>query len=174
MPGNMGSDLKQFGPLSVNSFWVRQQINPAVSISVWQHIKLSKKICPWNTPRLLLVHKATEDKKQFNTPVQVRETHAKPTVIAVQGERASWWEALKRFCGHRHPARRSVWPLSGRGGDTHPHNPVTNHCVICVSHLHSRVVTSIGSESYNVAWVDSIIALDISTWRVKLSNIFRY
>ena len=48
-PKNIGSVLGQFCPVSVYCDWVRWKVWSATSISVWQHIKLSEQIRPWDT-----------------------------------------------------------------------------------------------------------------------------
>ena len=37
------------GPVSVYCDWVRWKVWSATSVSVWQHVKLSEQICPWDT-----------------------------------------------------------------------------------------------------------------------------
>ena len=44
-----GSVLGLVGPVSVYCDWVRWKVWSATSISVWQHIKLSVQIRPWDT-----------------------------------------------------------------------------------------------------------------------------
>ena len=48
-PGIIGSALGLVGPVSVYCDWVRQKVWSAASISVWQHVKLSVQIRPWDT-----------------------------------------------------------------------------------------------------------------------------
>ena len=48
-PGIIGSVLGLVGPVSVYCDWVRWKVGSATSISVWQHVKLSKQIHPWDT-----------------------------------------------------------------------------------------------------------------------------
>ena len=45
----MGSALGLVGPVSVYCDWVRWKVWSAASISVWQHVKLSVQIRPWDT-----------------------------------------------------------------------------------------------------------------------------
>ena len=47
--GVIGSALGLVGPVSVYCDWVRWKVGSAASISVWQHVKLSEQICPWDT-----------------------------------------------------------------------------------------------------------------------------
>ena len=49
VPGVTGSVLGLVGPVSVYWDWVRWKVGSATSISVWQHINLSKQIHPWDT-----------------------------------------------------------------------------------------------------------------------------
>ena len=49
LPGVIGSMLGLVGPVSVYCDWVRWKVWFATSISVWQHIKLSEQIRPWDT-----------------------------------------------------------------------------------------------------------------------------
>ena len=49
-PGAIGSVLGLVGPVSIYCDWVRWKVWSATSISVWQHVKLSEQICPWDTP----------------------------------------------------------------------------------------------------------------------------
>ena len=46
-PGLFGTSLGLVGPVSLYCNWVRWQ---ATSVSVWQHVQLSKQIRPWDTP----------------------------------------------------------------------------------------------------------------------------
>ena len=48
-PGIIGSALGLVGPVSVYCDWVRWKVWSATSISVWQHVKLSEQIRPWDT-----------------------------------------------------------------------------------------------------------------------------
>ena len=48
-PGVIGSALGLVGPVSVHCDWVRWKVWSATSVSVWQHVKLSKQIRPWDT-----------------------------------------------------------------------------------------------------------------------------
>ena len=48
-PGVTGSALRVVGPVSVYCDWVRWKVWSATSISVWQHVKLSVQIRPWDT-----------------------------------------------------------------------------------------------------------------------------
>ena len=48
-PGVTGSALGLVGPVSVYCDWLRWKIWSATSISVWQHVKLSEQIRPWDT-----------------------------------------------------------------------------------------------------------------------------
>ena len=48
-PGVIGSALGLVGPVSVYCDWVRWKVWSAASISVWQHVKLSMQIRPWDT-----------------------------------------------------------------------------------------------------------------------------
>ena len=48
-PGVIGSALGLVGPVSVHCDWVRRKVCCAVSISVWQRVKLSEQIGPWDT-----------------------------------------------------------------------------------------------------------------------------
>ena len=48
-PGIIGSALGLVGPVSVYCDWVRWKVWYATSFSVWQHVKLSKLIRPWDT-----------------------------------------------------------------------------------------------------------------------------
>ena len=48
-PGIIGSALGLAGLVSVYCNWVRCKVCSATSISVWQHIKLSEQIRPWDT-----------------------------------------------------------------------------------------------------------------------------
>ena len=48
-PGVIGSALGLVGPVSVYCDWVRWKVWSAASISVWQHVKLSVQIRPWDT-----------------------------------------------------------------------------------------------------------------------------
>ena len=52
LPGIIGSALGLVGPVSVYCDWVRWKVGSATSTSVWQHIKLSEQIRPWDTLRL--------------------------------------------------------------------------------------------------------------------------
>ena len=47
--GVIGSALGLVGPVSVYCDWVRWKVWSATSISVWQHVKLSEQIRPWDT-----------------------------------------------------------------------------------------------------------------------------
>ena len=49
LPGVIGSVLGLVGPVSVHCDWVRWKVWPATSISVWQHVKLSEQVRPWDT-----------------------------------------------------------------------------------------------------------------------------
>ena len=46
MPGVKGSVLGLVGPVSVYCDWVRRKDWSVISISVWQHVKLSEQIRP--------------------------------------------------------------------------------------------------------------------------------
>ena len=48
-PGVIGSALGLVGPVSVYCDWVRWKVWSATCISVWQHVKLSEQIRPWDT-----------------------------------------------------------------------------------------------------------------------------
>ena len=48
-PGIIGSALGLVGPVPAYSDWVKQKVWSTTSISVWQHVRLSEEICPWNT-----------------------------------------------------------------------------------------------------------------------------
>ena len=48
-PGVIRSVLGLVGPVSVYCDWVRWKLWSATSISVWQHVKLSEQIRPWDT-----------------------------------------------------------------------------------------------------------------------------
>ena len=48
-PGVIRSALGVVGPVSVYCDWVRWKVWSATSISVWQHVKLSEQISPWDT-----------------------------------------------------------------------------------------------------------------------------
>ena len=48
-PGVIGSLLGLVSPVSVFCDWVRWKVWSATSISVWQHVKLSEQIRPWDT-----------------------------------------------------------------------------------------------------------------------------
>ena len=48
-PGVIGSALGPVSPVSVYCDWVRWKVWSATSISVWQHVKLSGQIRPWDT-----------------------------------------------------------------------------------------------------------------------------
>ena len=48
-PGGIGSVLRLVGPVSVYYEWVRCKVWSATYISVWQYVKLSEQICPWDT-----------------------------------------------------------------------------------------------------------------------------
>ena len=48
-PGVIGSVLGLVDPVSVYCDWVRCKVGSATSISVWQHVKLSEQIRPWDT-----------------------------------------------------------------------------------------------------------------------------
>ena len=48
-PGVIGSALGLVGPVSVCCDWVRWKVWSAASISVWQQVKLSVQIRPWDT-----------------------------------------------------------------------------------------------------------------------------
>ena len=48
-PGVIGSVPELVGPVSVYCDWVRWKVWSATSISVWQHVKLSEQIRPWDT-----------------------------------------------------------------------------------------------------------------------------
>ena len=48
-PGVIRSALGLVGPVSVYCDWVRWNVWSATSISVWQHLKLSEQIPPWDT-----------------------------------------------------------------------------------------------------------------------------
>ena len=48
-PGVIGSVLGLVGPVSVYCDWVRKKVWSTTSISVWQHVKLSEQIRPWDT-----------------------------------------------------------------------------------------------------------------------------
>ena len=48
-PGVIWSVLGLVGPVSVYCDWVRWKVWSATSISVWQHVKLSEQIRPWDT-----------------------------------------------------------------------------------------------------------------------------
>ena len=45
----IGSVLGLVGPVSAYCDWVRWKIWSATSVSVWQHVKLSEQIRPWDT-----------------------------------------------------------------------------------------------------------------------------
>ena len=47
-PGVIGSVLGLVGPVSVYCDWVRWKVGSATFISVWQHVKLSEQIRPWD------------------------------------------------------------------------------------------------------------------------------
>ena len=47
-PGVIGSVLGLVGPVSVYCDWVRWIVGSAASISVWQDVKLSERIRPWD------------------------------------------------------------------------------------------------------------------------------
>ena len=48
-PGVIRSALGLVGPVSVYCDWMRYKVGSATSISVWQHVKLSEQIRPWDT-----------------------------------------------------------------------------------------------------------------------------
>ena len=48
-PGVIGSALGLVRPVSVYCDWVRWKVWSATCISVWQHVKLSSQIRPWDT-----------------------------------------------------------------------------------------------------------------------------
>ena len=48
-PGVIGSVLGLVGPVSVYCDWARRKAGSATSISVWQRVKLSEQIRPWDT-----------------------------------------------------------------------------------------------------------------------------
>ena len=48
-PGVIGSALGLVSPVSVYCDWVRWKVWSATSISVWQHVKLSEQMHPWDT-----------------------------------------------------------------------------------------------------------------------------
>ena len=48
-PGVIGSALGLVGPVSVYCDWVSLNVWSATSVSVWQHVKLSEQIRPWDT-----------------------------------------------------------------------------------------------------------------------------
>ena len=48
-PGGIGSVLGLVGPVSVYCEWVRWKVWSATSTSLWQHVKLSEQIHPWDT-----------------------------------------------------------------------------------------------------------------------------
>ena len=48
-PDVIGSVLELVGPVSVYYDWVRWKVWSATFISVWQHVKLSEQIRPWDT-----------------------------------------------------------------------------------------------------------------------------
>ena len=48
-PDVIGSVLGLVGPVSVYCDWVRWKVWPATSISMWQHVKLSEQVRPWDT-----------------------------------------------------------------------------------------------------------------------------
>ena len=48
-PGVIGSALGLVSSVSVYCDWVRLKVWSATSISVWQHVKLSEQIRPWDT-----------------------------------------------------------------------------------------------------------------------------
>ena len=48
-PGVIGSALGLVGPVSAYCDWVRWKVWSAASVSVWQHVKLSVQIRPWDT-----------------------------------------------------------------------------------------------------------------------------
>ena len=49
MPGMIGSALGLVGLVSVYCDWVRWKVWSATSVSVWQYVKLSEQIHPWDT-----------------------------------------------------------------------------------------------------------------------------
>ena len=49
VPGVIGSVLGLVSPVSVYCDWVRWKVRPATSTSVWQHVKLSEQVRPWDT-----------------------------------------------------------------------------------------------------------------------------
>ena len=49
LPGVIGSGLELVDPSSLYCHWVWQKVWSATSISVWQHVRLSEQIRPWDT-----------------------------------------------------------------------------------------------------------------------------
>ena len=69
-PGGIGSVLGLVGPVSVYCDWVRWKIGSATSISVWQYVKLSEQIRPWDTLACCwdVKQPTTKKKKKKNFP----------------------------------------------------------------------------------------------------------
>ena len=73
LPGVIGSALGLVGPVSVYCDWVRWKVWSAASISVWQHVKLSVQIRPWDTLACCWDDKEPTN-KQTNLCVQEENT----------------------------------------------------------------------------------------------------
>ena len=68
-PGVIGSALGLVGPVSVYCDWVRWKVWSATSISVWQHVKLSEQIRPWDTLACCWGVKQPTNKQLFSAEI---------------------------------------------------------------------------------------------------------
>ena len=105
-PGVIGSVLGLVGQVSVYCDWVRWKVRSATSISVWQHVKLSEQIRPWDTLACCWDVKQPTNKQTHSSNLY-SITHVHPLSPCVCGRSYG-----KRLCTSRTWWRRSCgrWP----------------------------------------------------------------
>ena len=98
----MGSALGLVGPVSVYCDWVRWKVWSAASISVWQHVKLSVQIRPWDTLACCWdVKQPTNKQKMFVSCVDTQGGHSAYRLVGLvvrppRPERQTWvWSPLE-------------------------------------------------------------------------------
>ena len=85
-PGVIGSVLGLVGAVSVYCDWVRWKFWFATSLSMWQHIKLSEQIHPWDTLARCW------DAKQL-TNRQLSLSAVKTAFILITSTTSNWWRS---------------------------------------------------------------------------------
>ena len=141
-PGDIGSALGLVGSVSVNCDWVRWKIGSATSISMWQHVKLSEQIHPWDTLACCWDVKQPTNKLTFPLPSllhpsshplpllflhyrmlhRITDTHIYAHMISNNGstpEHDLFYNYPHRYAGHRYkPQLAYVSPFVGETSGT--------------------------------------------------------